>query len=88
MSDTKTGPTPPAARAPKPRPISDEEIDRVVGGAHHDPHSVLGPHPHDGAVTIRVLRPWAKTVNVVGPNFNVALTHERGGVWVGVLPVA
>ena len=75
-------------KAAKPRPISDEEIDRVVGGAHHDPHSVLGPHPHDGAVTVRVLRPWAKSVVVVGEAFRVSLQHERGGVWVGVLPVA
>jgi 1,4-alpha-glucan branching enzyme len=88
MKDTMSATVPPAPRAPKPRPISDEEIDRVVGGAHHDPHSVLGPHPHDGAVTVRVLRPWAKSVTVVGEAFKVALVHERGGVWVGVVPGA
>ena len=32
---------------------------------HHDPHSVLGPHPHDGGVTVRTLRPWATAVTVV-----------------------
>ena len=80
--------TTPFVSGPKPKPISGEEIDRVVGGAHHDPHSVLGPHPYEGKVTVRVLRPWAKSVRVVGDAFDVSLAHERGGVWVGVLPVA
>ena len=40
-----------------PQQVSDEELDRLTGGAHHDPHSILGPHLKDGRVTIRVLRP-------------------------------
>jgi 1,4-alpha-glucan branching enzyme len=35
-----------------------------------------------------VLRPWAKSVTVIGEAFRVSLEHERGGVWVGVMPVS
>ena len=50
-----------------PAPVSNEQLHRLVSGVHHDPHSVLGPHPYGGAVTIRALRPWATSVvSVVG----------------------
>jgi 1,4-alpha-glucan branching enzyme len=71
-----------------PLPVSAEEIDRLIGGAHHDPHAVLGPHPHDGVVTVRALRPWAQTVAAVVGTERHELTHERGGVFTGVLPYA
>jgi 1,4-alpha-glucan branching enzyme len=77
---------PAAAKAPSPKPVSAEELDRLVGGAHHTPHAILGAHPYDGAVTVRTLRPGAKAVVVVTGSDRVELTHERGGVWVGVLP--
>ena len=33
-------------------------LDRLVGGAHHDPHGVLGSHPTgDGHTVVRTLRP-------------------------------
>jgi 1,4-alpha-glucan branching enzyme len=70
-----------------PMPVSDDELDRLTGGAHHDPHSILGPHLGDGDVTIRVLRPWAKTITVVSDGSRVSLEHERAGVFVGVLPL-
>ena len=44
------------AAAPAPRPVSAQELGRVVGGAHHDPHSILGAHLHDGRLTVRALR--------------------------------
>ena len=31
--------------AADPAGLSREELDRLVGGAHHDPHAVLGLHP-------------------------------------------
>ena len=70
-----------------PQQVSDEELDRLTGGAHHDPHSILGPHLKDGRVTIRVLRPWAKAITVVSDGQRVALEHERAGVFAGVLPL-
>ena len=40
--------------------ISLGEIERLVAGQHHDPHSVLGAHPLPGdSMTIRALRPLA-----------------------------
>ncbi|MGO8982253.1 MAG: 1,4-alpha-glucan branching protein GlgB [Streptosporangiaceae bacterium] len=49
--------------------ISHDEIDRLIAGQHHDPHSVLGAHPGPGSgVTIRTLRPLAKSVSVVLPD--------------------
>ena len=72
-----------------PSPVSRHELDQVVTGVHHDPHAVLGPHVHEGAVTLRVLRPLARAVVAVLPDgARVPLTHEREGVWVAVLPVA
>ncbi|HEU4676225.1 MAG TPA: 1,4-alpha-glucan branching protein GlgB [Motilibacteraceae bacterium] len=73
--------------ATTPRPVSREELDRLVGGAHHDPHSVLGPHPDGTSTTVRALRPWATSVTAVVGDRRHPLEHEHGGVWVGVLPV-
>ncbi len=60
----------------------------MAGGAHFNPHSVLGAHPHDGAVTVRTLRPFAESVSVVMPDGSThAMTHEWEGIWVTVLPI-
>jgi 1,4-alpha-glucan branching enzyme len=73
------------------RPVETNELDSLVAGRHAGPHTVLGPHPYDGCVTVRVLKPLASTVVVryrVGEHWEDAeLTHEHEGVWVGVLPV-
>jgi len=44
-----------------------EELDRLVGGAHHDPHSLLGAHPARSKTTIRTLRPDAHDYFVLKP---------------------
>ncbi|HZC26220.1 MAG TPA: 1,4-alpha-glucan branching enzyme, partial [Actinopolymorphaceae bacterium] len=73
--------------SPQPLDVPKEELARLVGGDHHDPHGILGPHVAGGAVTVRVLRPLAEQVCVrVGENAPVELTHEYEGVWVGALP--
>nr|WP_231121895.1 1,4-alpha-glucan branching protein GlgB [Motilibacter peucedani] len=64
-----------------------EELDRLVGGAHHDPHGVLGAHVGGGGVTVRTLRPWAKSVTVVTKDARYELAHEHRGVWAGALPL-
>jgi len=66
--------------------VSREVIDHLVAGDFADPHSVLGPHPHDGAVTVRVLRPLAERVAVVVGEQEHVLEHEHNGVFVAVLP--
>ena len=44
-------------------PLDTAVLDQVVNGRHGHPHSVLGPHVYDGAVTVRVFRPLAETVS-------------------------
>jgi 1,4-alpha-glucan branching enzyme len=41
------------------------EIERIVAGAHHDPHSILGVHPGPDGFAIRTLQPFAATVAVL-----------------------
>jgi 1,4-alpha-glucan branching enzyme len=68
--------------------ISLGEIDRVIAGTHHDPHSILGAHPGPDGIVVRVLRPLAKSVTVVlpdGQRFPAEHVHE--GVFVATLPV-
>ena len=42
----------------------DDDIVRLLARDHHDPHSVLGAHPHPDGVVIRALRPGASKVTV------------------------
>jgi 1,4-alpha-glucan branching enzyme len=70
-----------------PLKVDREVLDLLVEGRHGDPHAVLGAHPHDGRVTVRVLRPLAESVVVVHGGDRVELDHEHEGVWVGVLDV-
>ncbi|MDN3311153.1 1,4-alpha-glucan branching protein GlgB [Microbacterium oryzae] len=72
-------------------PVDRDTLAAVAAGAHHDPHSVLGPHPHEGGVTFRVVRPLAASVAVryATPDgwADLPLQHEHEGVWTGVLPL-
>jgi 1,4-alpha-glucan branching enzyme len=52
---------------------------------YYDPHSVLGPHLRDGAVTIRTLRPLADAVVYLTPDARVEARHEQDGIWVAAL---
>jgi len=80
-----------AARLAPVAPVATAELDRMVEGRHHDPHSILGPHLHEGAVTVRALRPLATSVTVVSRTpegeLRHALTHEHRGVFAGTLGV-
>ena len=67
-------------------PVDRGELDLVVHGEHGHPHAVLGPHPHDGGVTFRVLKPLAASVAVVWDDHEVELAHEHEGIWVGAEP--
>ncbi|MEP9385240.1 1,4-alpha-glucan branching protein GlgB [Nocardioides sp. KR10-350] len=77
----------------RPLEVPVDELDLLASGRHGSPHSVLGPHPGDGCVTVRVLKPLARTVEVrytdpvTGETTDVELAHEHEGIWVGVLPV-
>ncbi|MEU1708899.1 1,4-alpha-glucan branching protein GlgB [Streptomyces sp. NPDC005706] len=75
------GPAPAAAP-----PLEPAERDRLLGGAHHDPHAVLGAHPVPGGVLFRTLRPNARAVSVVVGGEHQDLVSEGGGLFAAVLP--
>ncbi len=68
------------------RAVPHSELDQILAGEHGDPHSVLGAHPHAGGVTIRALRPHARSVAVRHDGGSVPMTHEHAGFWVATLP--
>ncbi|MFJ6213080.1 1,4-alpha-glucan branching protein GlgB [Streptomyces sp. NPDC092296] len=68
-------------------PLAPGEIDRLVAGAHHDPHGLLGGHPVSGGVAVRALRPMAERVVVETPIGSAELVHQRDGLFTGLLPV-
>src|SRR4029450_1242978 len=73
----------PAGDAPRPKPVDGNLLAQVAAGAYHDPHSVLGAHPHDGGVTVRTLRPLAQSVELLlEDGSSHRMEHERDGVWV------
>ena len=66
--------------------VPQSDLDRIVDGWHHDPHSVLGPHIGSDSVTIRALRPLAKAVTLVTANSRIPMTHEYRGIWYAIVP--
>jgi 1,4-alpha-glucan branching enzyme len=63
------------------------EIERVVAGHHHDPHSVLGAHAGPDGVTVRALRPLAASVTLVlDDGRRLPMTHLHQGVFTVTLP--
>jgi 1,4-alpha-glucan branching enzyme len=73
--------------APGTDGVSPREIERVVAGQHHDPHSLLGAHPGPHGVIIRALRPLAESVTVVLPDGSrFPMAHRHQGVFEVTLP--
>ncbi|HEY3714527.1 MAG TPA: 1,4-alpha-glucan branching protein GlgB [Jatrophihabitantaceae bacterium] len=66
--------------------VARKELEELVGGAHHDPHSILGAHPTaDGRTVIRTLRPEASAVTVIVGDERTALQRLHDGVFGGVV---
>ncbi|MEV0970269.1 1,4-alpha-glucan branching protein GlgB [Microtetraspora glauca] len=62
------------------------DLDRLAGGAHHDPHSILGAHLERDGVTIRVLRPLAEKVEALVDGTAHELHHVAAGVFEVTIP--
>ncbi|KQS07512.1 glycogen branching protein [Curtobacterium sp. Leaf183] len=78
---TGTGPDSPA---PRPAPVEEWLRQQVAEARWSQPHDVLGPHPVDGGISVRVVRHLAKAVRLVRPDGDdVELTHEGDGLWAG-----
>jgi 1,4-alpha-glucan branching enzyme len=61
--------------------VASDQLDRLVGGAHHDPHAILGAHPAGKDRTvIRALRPDATGARVLigDERHDMTRIHDAG----------
>ncbi|MFF0096174.1 1,4-alpha-glucan branching enzyme [Streptomyces canus] len=72
--------------APAP-PLDPMDRGRLLAGAHHDPHALLGAHPVAGGIVFRALRPFARAVSVVTDGERRRLASEGDGLFSGLLPL-
>ncbi|MFF9771575.1 1,4-alpha-glucan branching enzyme [Streptomyces sp. NPDC014636] len=77
------GPVPPAAV-----PLDTADRDRLLAGAHHDPHALLGAHPVPGGTLFRALRPNARAVSVLIDGKRTEMWSEGDGLFATVLTCA
>jgi 1,4-alpha-glucan branching enzyme len=70
-----------------PSSLPADERRRLLSGAHHDPHALLGAHPETGGVRFRVLRPFARAVAVVTEGLRVELASEGDGLFSALAPL-
>src|ERR1700755_1219406 len=79
----------PGAAGPAADDVHPAEIERIVAGVHHSPHSVLGAHPGPDGVRVRALLPLAATAAVVLPDGRrFPMAHLLEGVFTATLPLA
>ncbi|GAA3882167.1 1,4-alpha-glucan branching protein GlgB [Saccharothrix violaceirubra] len=62
------------------------QVDRLLSGAHDNPHRVLGSHPRPAGVLVRALWPGAEAVTVVTPHDRFELSRVRDGLFSGLIP--
>jgi 1,4-alpha-glucan branching enzyme len=76
-----------------PSAMPPDDLRRLVTGAHHDPHSVLGVHSDRdtgaaGTTVARAYRPGAKSVTLLAGEQRYPLDESAEGVFTAVLPEA
>ncbi|MET4663044.1 MULTISPECIES: 1,4-alpha-glucan branching enzyme [Streptomyces] len=82
------GPVPSAPAAYGTAPALDPaDRGRLLAGAHHDPHALLGAHPVPGGIAFRALRPFAREVSVLVGGERTPLVPEGDGLFSAVLPL-
>jgi 1,4-alpha-glucan branching enzyme len=84
--------TPPVSPRPAQLRVDPDlrrDVDRLVAGEHHQPHAILGVHPVDGEVVVRVFHPAATDAAVVWSGGETAMERaDERGLFVAHLPVA
>lgn len=68
-------------------PLDESDRERLLGGTHHDPHSLLGAHLGRGGVAFRVLRPYAESVTVQAKGLRAELHDDGDGFFSALLPL-
>lgn len=82
-----------------PVPIPHTVLDEVSNGVYYDPHEVLGAHLDNAGMgpdspagntrpsaTVRVLRPLAKTVEILTQDGTYKAEHEWNGIFTAEIP--
>jgi 1,4-alpha-glucan branching enzyme len=67
--------------------VNPSELHRLVAGAHHDPHSLLGVHAGSaGKAVARAYRPGAKSVTLLAGETRHVLEEFGDGLFIAQLP--
>ena len=62
------------------------DLNRLLAGEHHDPHSVLGAHEYDDHTVIRAYRPHAVEVVALVGGERYPFQHIEAGLFAVALP--
>ena len=62
------------------------EVARLVAGAHHNPHSILGAHEYGDHTVIRAFRPHAVEVVAIVGDDQFPMQHVDSGLFAVALP--
>ncbi|HWE92219.1 MAG TPA: 1,4-alpha-glucan branching protein GlgB [Pseudonocardiaceae bacterium] len=63
------------------------DVRRLLDGSHHDPHRVLGMHPHADGAIVRAFRPDARSVAVVRDDQRHPLAEIADGLFSGIVSI-
>lgn len=72
-------------QGPQLRPHT-ADLNRLLAGDHHDPHSVLGAHEYGDHTVIRTYRPHAVAVDAVVGDRRHRFEHIESGLFAVALP--
>ncbi|MGE2727316.1 1,4-alpha-glucan branching protein GlgB [Mycolicibacterium pulveris] len=62
------------------------DLNRLLAGEHHDPHSILGAHEYDDHTVLRAYRPHAQEVVALVGGERYPFTHIEAGLFAVALP--
>jgi 1,4-alpha-glucan branching enzyme len=63
------------------------DLNRLLAGEHHDPHSILGAHEYDDHTVLRAYRPHATEVVALVGGERYQFQHIEGGLFAVALPM-
>src|SRR5260370_38285303 len=71
--------------SPHPRPRT-ADLNRLLAGEHHDPHSILGAHEYGDHTVVRAYRPHAVQVVALVGGERYVFSHIESGLFAVALP--